>query len=446
VRRAGAPASRPSTSSELRPVPPFIDLSAVNLEELDVGSLNVCSSEHLTLDGEHAVSVRDTDPLALALFALLRNDCHADRLLVWQELGSTLDGELNDDGRLALAAARVCCDDLVRANPDRVFRDRPLSEREYRAWWLADEARRRSWPSVSSVRRWLGGTWADVVEHLGQTPTAHSLGLRLAAQLAAFTPAELAAQLALCRKELAATPDEPLDYVTQREHRNWALRRLRDDDLPLPRLCLQPHPFRDVFGSWGAAVAASGGCQTQAGRRAATSTAQRHHAYSRQVCIDAVRYVGAYAGGATMRWPDYNKSARTLRMDPDLRNEVPAVLPAAATIAQKLGSWPQALHLAGFIDAYERDRRLARVTVTLSDQDLLKVLADAIRAIGADASKRRYRRYREAMRAAHGPHIGLPSLATVYQRLGGWADAKAAVAARFPDTAACTPTWTEQET
>ncbi|MCW3047288.1 MAG: hypothetical protein JWO74_1572 [Solirubrobacterales bacterium] len=135
----------------LKPVPAVIDLRAVDLDELDIGSLTVDRGEHLTLDGDHAVSVRDTDPLAQGLFALLRNDCHADRLLVWQELADTLNGQLNDDGRLALAGARVCCDDLGAEDSESDFDEWPLSERDYKTWWLADEDRQRSWPSVSSV-------------------------------------------------------------------------------------------------------------------------------------------------------------------------------------------------------------------------------------------------------------------------------------------------------
>jgi hypothetical protein len=426
-------------------VPAAIDLRTVDLDELDIGSLTVDRSEHLTLDGDHAYSVRDTDPLAQGLFALLRNDCHADRLLVWQELANTIDGELNDDGRLALAAAKLCCDDLGAEDPERDFDKRPLSEHEYKAWRLADGNRQRSWPSVSSVRRWLGGSWPKVVEHLGQTPSASSLGQRLGAQLGAFSSDELTAQLALCRRELSDDPDKALDYVTQREHRNWARRRLRSADLPLPRLCLQPHTFRDAFGSWGAAVAASGGCQTVQGRRAATLTARPHHFYSRHACVDAVRYVGVLAGGAAMRWPDYEDKAQALKTASAPPEDLPAVLPSGWTIAKKLGSWPEALHVAGFIDAAERDRRLARVTVTLTDKQLLRVMADALRAIGADASKQRYRRYREAMRAEHGPHVGLPSLTTVYQRLGHWPDAKGTVLAEFPDIADCPPTWTEED-
>jgi hypothetical protein len=382
----------------LKPVPAAIDLRTVDLDELDIGSLTVDRSEHLTLDGDHAYSVRDTDPL-----------------------------------------------DLGAEDPERDFDKRPLSEHEYKAWRLADGNRQRSWPSVSSVRRWLGGSWPKVVEHLGQTPSASSLGQRLGAQLGAFSSDELTAQLALCRRELSDDPDKALDYVTQREHRNWARRRLRSADLPLPRLCLQPHTFRDAFGSWGAAVAASGGCQTVQGRRAATLTARPHHFYSRHACVDAVRYVGVLAGGAAMRWPDYEDKAQALKTASAPPEDLPAVLPSGWTIAKKLGSWPEALHVAGFIDAAERDRRLARVTVTLTDKQLLRVMADALRAIGADASKQRYRRYREAMRAEHGPHVGLPSLTTVYQRLGHWPDAKGTVLAEFPDIADCPPTWTEED-
>jgi hypothetical protein len=201
------------------------------------------------------------------------NDCRTDRLLVWQELASTLDGELNDAGRLALAAARVCCDDLEREDPERDFRVVPLSEREYEGWWRADPDRQRSWPSVSSVRRWLGGSWPKVLDHLGQVSSPSSRGQRLAAQLGAFSPEELTAQLALCRSELSDDPAEPFDYVPWREHRIWALKRAHDDDMPLPRLCLQPHTFRDNFGSWPAAVEASGGCRTEEGRRAAARAA-----------------------------------------------------------------------------------------------------------------------------------------------------------------------------
>ena len=426
-------------------MPAVIDLSVVDLDELDMSSLTVNPADHMRLDGDHAVSVRDADPLAQGLFALLRNDCHADRLLVWQELSNTLDGELDDDGRLALSAAKLCCADLAEEDPEREFAEAPLSEREYDRWWRADEARKASWPSVSSVKRWLGGSWAKVVERLGQAPTPSALGRRLGAQLGAFSPEELRTQLALCRKELSEDPDRPLDYVTQREHRDWALRRKDDPDLALPRLCLQPHPFRDAFGSWPAAVLASGGCQTAAGRRTATAVTGRHGLYTRDACVDATRFVGARAGGARMRWQSYNREAKALKADPDPPSDMPAVLPSAQTIVDKLGSWPQALYLAGFIDAAERDRRLARVTVTLSDKQLRKVMADALRAIGADAPKGRYRRYREAMRAEHGPHVGLPSLATVYQRLGHWPDAKAAVIAAFPDITDCTPTWTDEE-
>jgi len=447
ARRAQATKSRARRAdSSLKPVPAVIDLSKVSLDELDIASLSVGPGDHLTLDGGHALSARDTDPLALGLFALLRGDCHADRLLVWHELANTLDGEVDEDGQLALAAARLCCDDLAAADAERDFRVEPLSEREYKSWWLDDEDRKRSWPSVSSVRRWVGrGSWSRVVEHLGQTPTPGALGQRLAAQLGAFSPDELKACLALCRVELAGDARSALDYVTYRVYRDWAMSRLHDPGLPLPRLCLQPHPFRDTFGSWGAAVAASGGCRTDTGRQAATRATRRHGLYTAEACVEAVHYVGERAGGGRMRMPDYDEAAQALRTQADPPDDLPAVLPSANTIVLKLGSWPQALHIASLIDEAERDRRLARVTVTLSDKKLLAVLADALRAIGADAPKQRYRRYREAMRAECGPHVGLPSLATVYQRLGYWHDAKAVVIAAHPDVANCTPTWTDEE-
>jgi hypothetical protein len=130
-----------------------------------------------------------------------------------------------------------------------------------------------------------------------------------------------------------------------------------------------------------------------------------------------------------MRGRDYDDEARALKADPNPPPDLPAVLPKSATIASKLGSWPHALHLAGFIDDAELDRRLARVTVALTDKQLLMVMADALRAIGANAS---HTRYRPAMRAKHGPRVGLPSLETVYLRLGKWPEATARVIAAFP--------------
>src|SRR5579884_1286716 len=165
------PSAAGETRKHLKPVPAVIDLGKVDLDELDLGSLSVEPGQHLALNGRGAVGAGPVDPLALGLFGLVRNDCHADRLLVWQELASTLDGGLDDDARLGLAAARVCCEHLAAADPERDFGVAPLSEREYDAWWRADEHRRRSWPSVSSLRRWLGdGSWFGVLDRLGQMP------------------------------------------------------------------------------------------------------------------------------------------------------------------------------------------------------------------------------------------------------------------------------------
>lgn len=441
--RPALPSAGPGRADEghkhklLKPVPEVIDLSEVDLDELDLDALEVDTAAHLTLNGPRAATARDVDPLASGLFALLRNDCHADRLLVWQELANTLDAALNDDGQLALAAARLCCADLQLQDPTRVFAVEPLSEREYEQWLMADPGRKRSWPSVSSVRRWLGGSWLRVLKHLGQMPAPSTRARQLSALLGGFAHEELAAQLKLCRQELSGDPQHPLDYVSQREHREWALRRFRDPDLPLPRLCLQPKPFRDAFGSWPEAVAASGGLKTEAGRRRAASIKQSGAGYTADACIDATRYVGDRAGGAAMSWKDYDRAVRAFKKAAEPPVDLPAILPAAQTIVSRLGSWPQALHLAGFINETERDRRLARVTVTLSDGELLDALARALRTIGADAPKSRYRRYRELMRAKQGPRVGLPSLASVYQRLGSWPEAKAVVIEAFPDVADC---------
>src|SRR4051794_693959 len=60
---ASAASSAASHARGLEPVPASIDLSRVDLDDLDVASLVVDPAAHLTLDDAHAVSARDTDPL-----------------------------------------------------------------------------------------------------------------------------------------------------------------------------------------------------------------------------------------------------------------------------------------------------------------------------------------------------------------------------------------------
>jgi hypothetical protein len=424
-------------------VPATIDLSTDDVEDYDLGTLDVDREQHLTLDGPAATTLRDADPLARRLFAMLRRDCHADRLLVWQALAAALEGELDESARLALDACRLCCSDLAEADPGRDFTLDPLSEREYEKWHGADEQRKASWPSVSSVRRWLGGSWASVVEHLGQTPSPHLAARRASALLGKFTDDELRRQLKVCRAELSDDPSRPLDYVSVAEHRRWALQEMKNPNRTLARICLQPHPFRNAFGSWPAAVAASGGVTTAAGRRRATASRIAIDAYNADSCAAAVAYVAPLAGRAAMGWDEYDAKTKELRRDPDPPADLPDVLPSAQTIIKYLGSWPEALFAAGVIDAAERDVRLARVAVTLRDDELLATLAFALGAIGIDATKQTYIAYRKAMRKKHGPKVGLPSPETVYVRLGGWEPAKAAVLAKFPEVANATPTWKE---
>ncbi len=132
---------------------------------------------------------------------------------MWRALAPFVDGELDEKGRLALDAARLCLDDVCA---DGVRgREKPLSEREYRRWLEEDPQRRASWPSVSSVRKWLGGNWSKVQRALGQALSASTTARRMTAMGGAFDREELRDQLRHCMAALSDDPGKPLDYVSQ---------------------------------------------------------------------------------------------------------------------------------------------------------------------------------------------------------------------------------------
>lgn len=364
---------------------------------------------------------RDTDPLALRLMTLLRADSRADRLLVWRALAPFIDEQLDEKGRLALDAARLCLDDVCAGG----VRDpsKPLSEREYKAWLDADPQRKASWPSVSSVRKWLGGSWSSVQEALGQAPSATTTARRMSAMGKAFGREELRSQLEHCRAALSDDPDRPLDYVSQAEHRRWALAEMEKpiEERVMPRLCLQPHSFRKVFGSWPQAIHASGGARTSVQSSFALVRA-KSGAYTANACLAALRLIGPDCCDGQMRWGDYRKRAAYLRrVAMDEGRQV--VLPGPQTIVNHFGSWPQALLAAGLIGELECRRRLARVTDTLDDKELVSTFAEALITIGPNGTRSDYIELREDRKRANGGRADLPSWPTIYQRLGRWEEA-----------------------
>jgi hypothetical protein len=365
----------------------------------------------------------------LRLLSVLRRESRSDRLLVWRALAPFIEGDLDEKGRLALDAARLCLDDLCADGARSP--NKPLSEREYQRWLEEDPQRQVSWPSVSSVRKWLGGNWSSVQRALGQAPSANATARRMAAMGGAFGREELRTQLRRCLAALSEDPTKPLDYVTQAQHRRWALAEMKKPigERAMPRLCLQPHVFRKAFGSWSQAIHAAGGSGAPGSRALVRG---EHDAYTTDACIAALRLIGPDCGGGRMRWQDYRKRvAHLARRAMEEGRQV--VFPGPQVVVDRLDSWPQALLAAGLIDELECRRRMARVTDTLDDKELVAAFADALIAIGPNGVRGDYTRLREKRQHANGGRADMPSWATIYQRLGTWSEAvKATVDAR-PD-------------
>ena len=386
-----------------------------------------------------AATRRDVSALARGMVALVRADPRDRRLLLWQELANSLPEELGEHAHQAVTAARACLSDLRSVDPERDAG--APSYREYESWHQdpAHAERAKSWPSVSSVQRWASPdprrpSWAHVQEALGQKPSPRAVAARKAAQGGAATGRVLARQLRVCRVALGE-PGKPRNYITIGEHREWVDTELArsSDERALSHYFVDPQTFRNAFGTWAAAIEASGGERPTGGSRHQRS---RRESYTSSSCVAAAKLVGIRTSLRellTDRLYDAHAPAlrRVLLAEGDER-----VLPGSKVIVDRVGSWPVVLRKAGFIDAAECRRRLARSAGTerrfRSDDELYDVLAEAFVELGRNPYTTDYDACRREQRRTSG-QAHWPTRETVRRRVANdWFEAVDRVCGQRP--------------
>jgi hypothetical protein len=95
------------------------------------------------------------------------------------------------------------------------------------------------------------------------------------------------------------------------------------------------------------------------------------------------------------------------------------VIPSASVIANRFGSWPDALEAGGVATAAELRTRRRGDTRAKSDREVLESLATAVKKLGPQLTIGEYTDFRETRRRPDG-RVPLASEALIRQRFGTW--------------------------
>ncbi|MGI8801036.1 MAG: hypothetical protein ACR2KV_02525 [Solirubrobacteraceae bacterium] len=350
-----------------------------------------------TADEVHRLprSRRGTDPLAAAIFGVLKDLDVADRRLVLAELDSVdrMVGSVRE--RLALAALGRCRGEL-RAVP---------SKGRYEEWRLG--LRERGVPSASFVAGTFGG-WAKALDAAGLEPTADLRALQFRGRRKLASDDEILAGL----RECAAETGQPLLF---RAYRAWARERERSVGEDLPLLPTSLGSLINRFGSYANALARAGLHASIQGPR----LRYRDHA---EIGLAAIRAAHVATGPGDLTCTAFCEWRAMELARLEANGELPAI-PSVNSIRRAHGSWPGVLVAAGLKTperaAQECRGRGSRITPAVITQSLLLAIDD----LGADMKCEEYFEWRKR-KVLEPDAPRLASLGVITRNDGAWATAK----------------------
>jgi hypothetical protein len=347
------------------------------------------------------------DPLALEIFRELKHRCERDRWAVLYAVrGSALGGVADARVALCLQALGACYASEAK-----------LSKGVY-AEWRAGQTRPDEWPSTKYIADTFG-SWSRACAAAGRSVVLDVLVRAVDNHDKSYTRAEILAAL----EEYGDTEGRLLftPYLL------WARERMRDPARRLPRYIRNVQRINKLFGSFDAALDEAG-----LGERRAAERGERHRRigmpsdYTRARCRHWLRALAPKCGGRAMTIAGYTAQVHREELRAQRRGER-LVIPSASVIAQRFGSWPDALEAAGVATAEELRELRRGNTRFRSDAEVLESLATAVRKLGPRLTIPEYTQFREKRRRPDGS-VSLVSEALIRQRFGRWGEALAEVA------------------
>ena len=349
---------------------------------------------------------RQADPLAKAIFGLLRYRTEADRRYVLFAARARIVEAGTERTQLSLNALRICLADS----------DGRLSRGGYDSWRSA-QATPSEWPSSEFIRNTFG-TWRRAKDAAGADVVGDVLSWRLVSIGNRFSRQEILDGVTA----YAATGQA----LTWSEYLNWAGDYMQRPDRELKRVIRSMNRIRELFGSWGGCLAAAGlGERYLLERHGRFGAMGRRHEGDPQRVIDWVRRAGEATDGGRMSVKTYDAWVRDQRLVELERSQDYLTPPSSQTVSRVLGSWAKALCLAGLISQEEAQQRRSRKGQWLTDDQLLGWLARALEEVDPILIELQYERWRRSWIREHGLDQPIPPSSTyLRRRLGGWPSAR----------------------
>ena len=351
-----------------------------------------------------------SDPLAKALFRVLRPRSRADRQFVYRALAARLGhGAVRNPERVqnAVNALAICMHDAGGKAPSR---------RSYDDWRSGQE-RPDEWPSSTAIRNTFGNSWARALDALGVAPAPDVVARRLLVIGQGYEREELLDAIRTCVEDLKPR------RLTWEAYRRWARDELTRDKTR--RLPLAGRTIKRLCGSWADAVTAAGYPELtqQLGRR----QRPRGPSYDEAAMLEYLRWASRDCGRAAITIGDYQRWRQNGQSQAEARGEV-VFLPGPDAFSRRFGSWPKSLLEAGLTSAGEERLARQKGSRRLADEELLDAVCQAWQAAGAPSDKGQaklsaadYKRWvaRQIRALPSGRHKP-PSHELLVKRLGPW--------------------------
>lgn len=363
---------------------------------------------------DHEVNDRAADPLARAIYNLLRDRDRGDQRHVLFAVRGQFTSYASDRVTLCLNALNVCLSDRGR-----------LSQAIYDEW-RRGQPDPSEWPSSQFIRTTFDSSWSKAMDVAGQEVIGDVLTRRLLAHSRAFTRDEVIASICLYAKEGGS--------LTWPAYREWAAVQMQDPKRDLERVVRSMRPIQNHFGSWGKALVAAGLGEAAASRLIARQSDERQPQrrqrgvtgrrsdYSptklKRWLRTGAQELGCSGPELTMRRYDEWAGRHSAKL---LASGRATAIPRSQTLCKMFGSWPQTLQECGLVAEHEVAALVVRRGKRRSDEELLDALAAATASRSAKLTTKefdewRLKKIREEDLVANPP----PTSDSIRKRFGGW--------------------------
>lgn len=340
-------------------------------------------------------SRRTVDPLAMALFDIVRDLPASERRVLLSAIDGRLHSVAGERARLALEVLRRC----------ELETKQTVSKRRYERWREC-HPERAILPSSTYVANSLGGSWAKAMDAAGVTPSVEHATFRWHRQGPSPSDEEVLAELRCCAQELR------VDF-TFGEYRAWALQQ-RARDPKRRGLLVSPTTFINRFESFAQARLAAGLPESRRHRGPRGNRGE----YTREACITVLQAAARATESKPLTVSAYTRW-RTSRLEDARRRGVWRPVPEWKIIRDRFGSWAKALAAAGIISAKTAAEYFRGQGQRVPDEHIAKWLCAAAAELAPNMTVFTYRRWRQAQ--IDNKTRGYPPSQRVLQlRFGKW--------------------------